>query len=217
MKKIYIVSTPIGNLEDITIRALDILKKVDVIVCENPKHHLKLLNHYGIRGKRLIKITSANEANSVNGILKLIEDGKEVAIVSDAGTPGLSDPGSILVRELTKRGVKCIPIPGPSALTSAISVSPIPMSKFIFYGFIPKSQKKVEKVVQDLSKYGFPVIFFIPPERVKTFVNVVCSKYPHSEIVLFREITKLNEEVIYGNPCNLEFEDKGEFVVVVKF
>lgn len=216
MKKIYIVSTPIGNIQDITIRALEILKKVDVILCENPVHHLKLLNHYGIKGKRLLKITSANEENSIKGIIKLLDNGKEIALVSDAGTPNLSDPGGIIVRELHKKGIKCIPIPGVSSLTTAISVSPIPVSKFIFYGFIPKSIKKTEKILEELKKVDLPMIFFAPSNHIKELLNLLCNKYPNSEIAIFRELTKLNEEITFGPPCNITVEEKGEFVVIIK-
>ncbi|MFN4245692.1 MAG: SAM-dependent methyltransferase, partial [Brevinematia bacterium] len=116
MKEIYIISTPIGNLKDITLRALETLKNVDVILCEDPKHHVKLLNYFNIKGKKLLKITSSNEKNSINGVIKLLEDGKKVALVSNAGTPNISDPGGEIVRLLWEKGVRCIPIPGPSSL-----------------------------------------------------------------------------------------------------
>ncbi|MEN2998401.1 MAG: 16S rRNA (cytidine(1402)-2'-O)-methyltransferase [Brevinematia bacterium] len=216
MKKIYIVATPIGNLEDITIRALEVLKKVDIILCEDPDYHLRLLSYYGIKGKRLIKVTSANEENSVNGIMKLLEEGKEVALVSNSGTPNLSDPGGIIVRELQKRGIRCIPIPGPSALTTAISVSPLPIHRFIFYGFIPKSVRKVEKVVEQYKSLGLPIVFFVPSSRIREFLGLLCEKYPHFEVVVFKELTKINEEIVSGFPCEILVEEKGEFVVVVR-
>lgn len=215
-KVLYIVSTPIGNLRDITLRALEILKEVDIIACENPLHHSKLLNHHGIKGKKLIKITSANEENSVKGIINLLERGKKVAFVSDAGTPNLSDPGGKIVRELQKYGVRCIPIPGVSALTTAISVSPIPVSKFIFYGFPPKSIKKTEKIIENLKPLELPIVFFIPSNHIKEFLEMLCRKFPSSEIAIFRELTKINEEILYGPPCKLQIEEKGEIVLILK-
>ncbi|MGB9621087.1 MAG: 16S rRNA (cytidine(1402)-2'-O)-methyltransferase [Brevinematia bacterium] len=216
MKEIYIVATPIGNLEDITIRAINTLKEVDIILCENPKNHLKLLKHYGIKGKRLIKITSANEENSINGIIKLLEIGKKVALVSDAGTPNISDPGGTIVKELTKRGIKCTPIPGPSSLTAALSVSPINISKFIFYGFLPKNTNKVVKVINELKDGKLPIVFFVSSHKIEELIQILCKHFPNIEIAIFKEITKINEEVIFGKPCEIKIETKGEFVVIVK-
>lgn len=216
MKEIYIVSTPIGNLEDITLRALNILKEVDIILCENPKNHLKLLQHYGIKNKRLIKITSANEENSINGILKLLESGKKVAFVSDAGTPNVSDPGGTIVRELTKKGIKCTPIPGPSSLTAALSVSPIPVPKFIFYGFIPKNVSKVVKIINEFKDKKLPLIFFASSHKIEELIKVLCENFPTTEITVFKEITKINEEIIYATPCQIKLEPKGEFVIIIK-
>lgn len=216
MKKIYVVSTPIGNLGDITIRALEVLKQADVILCENPAHHLKLLNHYGIKGKRLIKITSANEKNSISGILRLLESGKEVALVSDSGTPNLSDPGGVIVRELSRMGVRCVPVPGPSSLTAAISVSPLPVSRFVFWGFIPKSMIRLKGILSDLNKVGLPVVFFVPSKHLKKVLDLLCKEYSTSEVAVFKELTKVNESVVFGKPCEIDVSG-GEVVVIVKF
>ena len=216
MKEIYIVSTPIGNLQDITLRALETLKNVDIILCEDPKHHLKLLNHFGIKGKKLLKITSSNEKNSVKGILKLLDEGKKIALVTNAGTPNVSDPGGEIVRLLYKKGIKVTPIPGASSLTTALSVSPIPTQKFIFYGFIPKNVNKVEKIIEKAKILKIPIVFFVPPRYVNSLLKLLCSKYPNSEIAIFKELTKINEEIFLDNPCNMEIEEKGELVAIVK-
>ncbi|MCX8028641.1 MAG: 16S rRNA (cytidine(1402)-2'-O)-methyltransferase [Brevinematales bacterium] len=216
MKKIYVVSTPIGNLEDITIRALNILKSADVILCENPKHHIKLLNHYGIKGKKLIKINSSNEENSINGIIKLLDKGKSIALVSDAGTPNVSDPGGFIVREMYKRGVKCIPIPGPSSLTASLSVSPIPVSKFVFYGFLPKGRMKIRNILQNFKNLELPIVFLVSSTNINDFIKILCEEYPNSQISIFKELTKVNEEIIYSAPCNISLDTRGEFVVILK-
>ncbi len=216
---LYVISTPIGNLEDITLRALRILKEVDIIACENIPNHLKLLNHYGIKGKKIIKVTSANEQNSLKGIIKLLNEGKNIGLVSDAGTPTISDPGKLIVSGVLKSGFKIIPIPGPSALTAALSVSPIPTDKFIFLGFPPKSIKKTIKMLEEFSTLDIPIVLFFPSRNIDEFLKTISGTFPNSEIAIFRELTKINEEIIYSKVEEISFTEnlnKGEIVVILK-
>jgi len=216
---LYVVSTPIGNLEDITLRALRILKEVDVIACENPINHLKLLNHYDIKGKKIIKVTSANEQNSVKGILKLLNESKSVALVSDAGTPTVSDPGKLIVAGVINNGFKVTPIPGPSSLSASLSVSPIPIDKFIFIGFPPKSTTKAIKLIQNFSNLNLPIILFYPSKNLKVFLEKLSENFPNSQIAIFRELTKINEEIIYSKIEEINYTEnmsKGETVIILK-
>jgi len=216
---LYVISTPIGNLEDITFRAVKILKEVDVIACENIPNHLKLLNYYGIKGKKIIKVTSANEQNSLKGIIKLLNEGKNVGLVSDAGTPTISDPGKLIVSGVLKNGFKVVPVPGPSALTTALSVSPIPTDKFIFLGFSPKSIKKTIKILEEFGFLDIPVVLFFPPRDIEEFLKSISETFPNSEIAIFRELTKINEEIIYSKVEEIQLNEKltkGEMVIILK-
>ena len=155
-KTLYIVSTPIGNLDDMTIRAVEVLKKVDIIICEDTRHSIKLLNHFKIK-KKLISYHKFNEKKQITPIIEHFNQGKILALISDAGTPTLSDPGSILLNEIIRRNLNIVPVPGVSAITSAMSISGF-SDKFLFYGFLPKKEKELEKTIEPLAKYHFSLI-----------------------------------------------------------
>ena len=166
---LYIVSTPIGNLEDITLRALNVLKNSDKILCEDTRRSIKLLNYYGIK-KKLIPNHKFNEKKITNSIIELIKKGERVSIISDAGTPALSDPGLILIRECIKKKIKIFPIPGVSAVTTAISVSGFD-EKYFFYGFLPKKASEIEKEIDAIKNYNSNIVFFIPAIKLNFYVN----------------------------------------------
>lgn len=225
---LYIVATPIGNLEDITLRTLRILKEVDLILCEDTRVTKKLLFHYNITTPTL-SFHQHSTSNKTNRIIEALNQGQDIALVSDAGTPGISDPGGVLVeavvkarlqQSLLKPGFNIIPIPGPSALTAAASVSGFSMEKFLFLGF-PPQKKKRKKFFEEVATSSYPVIFYESPYRIlKSLVELreMDDKLP---IVICRELTKKFETIYWGNIeeaiRRLETgKIKGEFVVIVE-
>ena len=225
MTTLFIVATPIGNLEDLTMRAFRILKEVDFILCEDTRVTKKLLNHYDIK-KPLLSYHQHSRLKKVNYILELLKQGKNLALISDAGTPGISDPGNLLVDEAIKRlmeKVKIIPIPGPSAVTAAASISGFPMDKFLFLGF-PPTKRKRKKFFQEVVKSKYPVIFYESPYRIiKSLrdLQLISKTYNlKPKIVVCRELTKKFETIYRGKIEEVirEIEKgkvKGEFVVIV--
>ncbi len=213
---LYIVSTPIGNLEDITLRALNVLKNSDQILCEDTRRSIKLLNHYGIK-KKLISNHKFNEKKVLLSAIKLIESGNLVSIISDAGTPVLSDPGLILVKECIKRQISIFPIPGVSAITTGMSVSGFD-EKFFFYGFLPKKNKEIEKVLSQLKNNDFNIVFFMPAIKIN-FYNKFFKKYFNGrDIFIGREMTKLHETFYRDTVDNFEGikkNIKGEMTVIL--
>ena len=199
---LYIVATPIGNLEDITLRALRILKEVDFILCEDKRITVRLLNKYQIKTK-LISFHKFNEQKSTDYIFSLLTSGKNIALVSDAGTPLISDPGTAIVSYARENNVKVISIPGPSALISALSVSPLRIDEFLFLGFLPSKKNKRLKVIFSLSTRSKNIILFVAPHDFKKYIKEICDIYPDIEIFYARELTKIHEEVWYGNIKNL--------------
>ena len=164
LNSLYIVSTPIGNLDDITFRAIDVLKNSDIILCEDTRRSLKLLNHFKIK-KKLISYHKFNEKKQVSKIIEYINGGKILSLISDAGTPLLSDPGRLLVNQCIDNNINVVPVPGASSITTAMSVSGF-KDQFLFYGFLPKKENEIEKVLSLLSKNLFPQIFFIPSIKI---------------------------------------------------
>ena len=225
MTTLFIVATPIGNLEDLSMRALRILKEVDFILCEDTRVTKKLLNHYDIK-KPLLSYHQHSRLKKVNYIMELLKQGKNLALISDAGTPGISDPGNLLVDEAIKRlmeKVKIIPIPGPSAVTAAASISGFPMDKFLFLGF-PPTKRKRKKFFQEVVKSKYPVIFYESPYRIiKSLrdLQLISKTYNlKPKIVVCRELTKKFETIYRGKIEEVirEIEKgkvKGEFVVIV--
>ena len=188
---LYIVSTPIGNLEDITLRALNVLKNSDQILCEDTRRSIKLLNHYDIK-KKLVSNHRFNEKKILNLVVEFIQKGKIVSIISDAGTPTLSDPGLILIKESIKKNINVFPIPGVSAITTAMSVSGFD-DKYFFYGFLPKKDKELQKVCGELKDYNFNIVFFIPAIKINFYIKYFKNFFIGRNIFIAREMTKIHE------------------------
>ena len=213
---LYIVSTPIGNLDDITLRAIEILKNSDIILCEDTRHSLKLLNHLKIK-KKLISYHKFNEKKQINSVIEHLKQGKILSLISDAGTPLLSDPGQILLKECIKKDIKVVPIPGASSIISAMSVSGF-KDKFLFYGFLPKTENELEKVLEPLSNYEFCQIFFIPSLKINFYIKKFKKYFLGREIMIAKEITKIHETFLRDRIENIEnFSNsfKGELTVVI--
>ncbi len=221
MGKLFVVSTPIGNLDDITIRALNTLKSVDIIACEDTRQTKKLLKHYGIEGKKLIPYYDFKEEALSEKLLKILEE-NDIALVSDAGTPTISDPGYKIVKKAIEKGIDVIPIPGASAVITALSASGLPTDKFIFFGFLPKSGKRKEEVLNQLKDLQITGIFYESPKRLVKTLEIINKILPQSNIVIAKELTKIHEEFIRGKPkevlnyfVNNPEKQKGEFVILV--
>ena len=213
---LYIVSTPIGNLEDITFRALNVLKYSDRILCEDTRRSIKLLNHYGIKNQ-LVSNHKFNEQKILSSTVNFIKSGKVVSIISDAGTPILSDPGLIILKECIKNKINIFPIPGVSAITTAMSVSGFD-DKYIFYGFLPKKNKELEKVINDLRNYDFNIVFFIPKQRLNFYLKHLKKFFTGRNVFIAREMTKIYETFYRGKIDTLALTDKklqGEITVVL--
>ena len=213
---LYIVSTPIGNLEDITLRALNVLKNSDQILCEDTRRSLKLLNHYKIK-KKLVSNHKFNEKKVLDPAIKLMESGKLISIISDAGTPLLSDPGLILVKECIKRKINIFPIPGVSAITTAMSVSGF-NEKYFFYGFLPKKHKEIESILESIMTYNFNIVFFIQSIKINFYIKYFKKFFKGRDIFIGREMTKIHEAFYRANLDNFSgFKNdlKGEMTVVI--
>ena len=213
---LYIVSTPIGNLDDITLRALEVLKKSDIILCEDTRRSLKLLNHYKIK-KKLVSYHKFNEKKQLANIIKYFNEGKILSLISDAGTPLLSDPGRLLVNECIENFIKVTPVPGVSSITSALSVSGF-SDKFLFYGFLPKTENELEKVLSSLSKNSFTQIFFISSKKLNFYIRAIKKFYLGRKILIAKEITKIHEAFIRDKIDELKiFKStiKGELTIVI--
>jgi 16S rRNA (cytidine1402-2'-O)-methyltransferase len=213
---LYIVSTPIGNLDDITLRSLDVLKNSDIILCEDTRRSLKLLNHFKIN-KKLISYHKFNEKKELNKIIEHLNKGKILSLVSDAGTPAISDPGRLLVNECIKNKIKIYPIPGVSSITATISVSGFE-DKFFFYGFLPKTEKELDKVLKELKNYDFSIIFFLSGVKINFYLKSFKKYFIERKILIAREITKIHETFYRDNLKDIElFQSplKGELTVVI--
>jgi len=213
---LYLVSTPIGNMEDITFRALNILKKSDIILCEDTRRSGKLLSYFKINNK-LIPYHKFNEEKISNRIVESIKKNKIVSLISDAGTPSISDPGMILVKKCIQENLFVFPVPGPSAVTSAVSVSGF-SDKYLFYGFLTKKEKDLEKVFNSLSNIDYSLVFFIPTSKINFYINQFKKYFSDRKIVIAREMTKIHEEFIRNKVelmKNLPENIKGEFTVVL--
>ena len=213
---LYIVSTPIGNLEDITFRAIDVLKNSDIILCEDTRHSLKLLNHYKVK-KKLISYHKFNEKKKLQKIIEYINEGKILSLISDAGTPSLSDPGRLLINSCIEKKVKIVPIPGPSSITASMSVAGF-KDQFLFYGFLPKKEKELEKILSSLSNCIFSQVFFIPANKVNFYLKNFKNFYSGRKILIAKEITKLHETLYRENVDKISLfksSIKGELTVVI--
>jgi len=215
-KGLYLVSTPIGNLGDITFRAVEILKKSDYILCEDTRVSKNLFNKYDINSK-LISNHKFNETKNLKNIINLLKDGSVISLVSDAGTPGISDPGAILIRECLKNNIDIVPIPGPSAITTALSISGF-SEKFFFYGFFPDKKKDFLQDLQILSDLNSSIVFFISSKKINKIIPDLKEKFVGRKILICREMTKFYEEFIRLEIDKLELFDKdlkGELTVII--
>ncbi len=216
---LYIVSTPIGNREDITLRALRILKEVDLIAAEDTRHTILLLRHFGIQTP-LTSYFEGNEFKKKEFILSKLKQGHRVALVSDAGTPGISDPGFRLIQTAIENQIPIIPIPGPSAVIAALSVSGLPTDAFLFKGFLPHKSKKKRDLLTQLEDVRETLIFYESPHRLSETLNDIFDILGDREMVLTRELTKVYEEVIRGKVSEIQTQIgerklKGEITLVI--
>lgn len=216
---LYVVATPIGNLEDLTLRALRTLGEVSVIVCEDTRRTRKLLNKYSIK-KRLISYYHPKESQKIPQIISLLKQGKDVALVTDSGTPGISDPGYPLIREAITQGIKIIPIPGPAAITAALSVAGLPTHRFLFLGFLPPKKEATKKLLVSLKNEKATLVFYLPTRKLLSFLDLVRETIGNRQIVIAREMTKIYEEFLRGTTKELlkkleEKKLKGEATVLI--
>lgn len=216
--KLYLVATPIGNLEDITLRAIRILKEVDMIAAEDTRHTLKLLNHLEI-SKPLISYHRHNEETRKDDLIKYLEEGKNIALVSDAGTPSISDPGEEIVKEAIKDNIQIIPVPGACALINALIVSGFNTKEFTFIGFLPLSHKLRKEKIKEIKETTKTLIIYEAPHKLKATLEDLNNNIPERNIVLVKELTKIHENFYRGTAKDLlEICEniKGEFIIVVE-
>jgi len=217
---LYVVATPIGNLDDITLRALETLRQTPIVACEDTRQTLKLLRRFNLPEKELIPYHAFNERTATEKILTHLEHGRDVALVSDAGTPAISDPGFYLVRAAFEHGVKVVPIAGVSALTAAISVCPLPINRFYFEGFLPhkKGRQSRLKFLASLSLEA--IIFYESPHRLLKLLEELHTYFGDAQAMIARELTKVHEEILVGTLSELRQKCSakkilGEFVVIL--
>lgn len=219
---LYIVATPIGNLDDITLRALATLQIVPLIIAENPGHTKKLLQHFKIEGKKLVQFAEHNEHKVLSKIINDLQR-TDAALVTDAGTPGISDPGFRLVRACVEAGIEIIPIPGPAAAITALSASGLPTDKYIYAGFLPKTEIKILRAVEEAKNLDCTLIFYESPQRLQKTLGYIAKWHPNCNVVIARELTKMHEEFIRGTAEEVSIEltkratIKGEITVVLSF
>ena len=213
---LYLVSTPIGNMEDITFRAVNILKKADLILCEDTRRSSKLLSYLNIKNK-LSSYHKFNETKVSKKIIQLIKEEKIIALISDAGTPTISDPGTVLIKKCIEENLNIYPIPGSSAVTSAMSISGFG-DKYIFYGFLPKKENEIDSVFKNLFDLNYSIVFFIPGSKINFYITKFKNYFFDRKIVIAKEMTKVYEEFIRSDlhsikllPDNL----KGEITVIL--
>jgi 16S rRNA (cytidine1402-2'-O)-methyltransferase len=213
---LYLVSTPIGNLKDITLRAIETLKKSSFILCEDTRVSRILLDKYQIKSQ-LISNHKFNESKNLNKIIDHLKSGKIISLISDAGTPSISDPGAILVNECVRNNIKITPIPGPSAVATAVSISGF-SEKFIFLGFLPEKKKALLNIFDKISKFDETCVFFISAKKVNKIIPDLKKNFTGRKIIFCREISKIYEEFIRKNVDDLEIFDKelkGELTIVI--
>ncbi len=218
--RLYIVATPIGNLEDITLRALRILGEVAAIACEDTRQTLKILNRFGLR-KPLISYFQPREGRRIPEIIGQLKRGRDIALVSDAGTPGISDPGFPLIREALKEGIPVVPVPGASAVTAALSAAGLPTHRFLFAGFPPPKKTGLRKFLEALKDEEATLVFFLPTRRVPDFLEAVLETLGNRRVVIARELTKVHEEFHRGRAGELSASLgqralKGEATVLIE-
>ncbi len=212
---LYFVATPIGNLKDISFRAIEVLKSVDIIACEDTRHSLRLLDAYEIK-KPLVSYHKFNEQTSGQKIIEELKNGKNVAVISDAGTPIISDPGSVLVEKLIQENLEFTVVPGACAFIPALILSGVSKGRFLFYGFLPEKNSEIKKQLKKLENLEFPIIFYCAPHDIKKTIKAIYDSFGDRRCVAVREITKLHEERIeFGLEQGYQGEERGEFVIIV--
>ena len=217
---LYVVATPIGNLEDITLRAVRILGEVAAIACEDTRQTVKILNRFGLK-KPLISYFHPREGQRIPEIIGLLKAGRDVALVSDAGTPGISDPGFPLIREALKEGIRVVPIPGPAAATAALSAAGLPTHRFLFLGFPPPKATGLRKLLVAQAGQEATLVFYLPTRRLPEFLAAVIEALGDRRVVVARELTKIHEEFLRGTARELAAAIgaralKGEATVLVE-
>jgi 16S rRNA (cytidine1402-2'-O)-methyltransferase len=218
--RLYIVGTPIGNLEDITLRALRVLGEVAAIACEDTRQTVKILNRYGLK-KPLLSYFHPREGQRIPEIIRMLKDGRDVALVSDAGTPGISDPGVPLIREALKEGLSVVPVPGPSAVMAALSAAGLATHRFLFVGFPPPKRAGLRKFLEALAREDATLVFYLPTRRIAEFLGAVGELLGDRRVVVARELTKIHEEFLRGTASELAAgigsrSLKGEATVLVE-
>lgn len=219
---LYIVATPIGNLGDITLRAIETLKACDFVIAENPHYSKRLLEHVGAWPKEFVQFAEFNEQQIVKELTRRLSK-QDGCLISDAGTPGISDPGFRLVRECVKESVTIVPIPGANAAIAALSASGLPTDRFMFLGFLQKTAAKTVGALQSAAEAEATAIFYESPERILKTLAYISNAFPSSQIVIARELTKMHEEFIRGTPMQVmdllkeKSSIKGEFTVLISF
>lgn len=218
--KLYIVPTPIGNLKDITLRALEVLKEVDLIGCEDTRQSLKLLNHFDIK-KSLISYHKHNENGRSDDIIKALIEGKRIAIISDAGTPGVSDPGEVIIKKCIEENIEIEVLPGATAFTTALVYSGLNTDKFTFIGFLPKDNKSRRETCRGLINREETIILYEAPHRMVATLEFLLDTFGNRKVAICRELTKLYEEIVRNNleGCIKHFNEnspRGEFVIVME-
>ncbi len=223
MGKLFVIATPIGNLKDITLRALEVIKECDILAVENTRHTLKLLNYYNIK-KKMISYHKYNEKERVRILMEyLVDRDMKVGLVSDAGTPCISDPGYIIVKEARERGIEVISVCGPSAITSALSISGLPSNHFLFYGFLPNKEREREKILKEIKEKKIEtLVLFESPKRIISLAKLIYKIFPLSKVCFCNDLTKIHERVYYGSIKTVleELENNpysylGEYTVIV--
>jgi len=215
-----LVATPIGNLGDITVRALEVLKSVSVILAEDTRHSRVLLNHYAINTP-LVAYHDHNEVRITPSLIERLQRGEKMALITDAGTPAISDPGFYLVRAALAAGIEVTTAPGPSALLAALTISGFPCESFIFVGFTPKKTGELAKMVDELVEEPRTCVFYVAPHQLRKVIDAIADRLPDRELAVAKEITKLHEHVARGTALEVQTKigptvPRGEFVLIVR-
>ncbi len=214
MAKLYIVGTPIGNLGDMTLRGIETLKNADVVACEDTRHSLPLLSHFGIK-KELVAYHKFNEAECSERLIEMILSGKNVALITDAGMPSVSDPGAEIVTKCRERGVDVEVVPGPTAVMSALALSGIKSKGFVFLGFLPEKKAEIEDILSKTAFCGLPIALYVAPHDLKKTAATLLKQLGDRTAYVCRELTKLHECVEVTSLASFECEERGEIVLIV--
>lgn len=217
---LYVVPTPIGNLKDITLRALEVLQAADLIAAEDTRQSLKLLNHFSIK-KPLVSYHKFNEQNKSGSIIELLKEGKDIALVSDAGTPGISDPGSVIIKKCIEEQIEFVVLPGATAVTTALVYSGLDTDRFVFLGFFPRETKDRKKLLKEIGGRGETLIMYEAPHRLLETLDYLAETLGNREMAVCRELTKLHEEIFRGTILEAaehfgSKQIKGEIVLVIR-